>query len=357
MQCIYFDEAGNTGSDLLNKDQPVFTMASINISNKKAIDLLSEILVDGTKEAKFTNLKSGSAGLKRLSNFFTKQSYTKEIVCLTICHKKYFVVTKIVDFLYETLAYRDGLDLYKDGANIGLSNLLFYCTPALCDESLYEKLLEDFVNMIRSKSKVAIEAFFNTAEKLIESSSSDDYKSTLSPLIAAASIIDDVLANNSSEDIDPAIPFFVNHCAWWGEKIGKIVVVHDDSNLIEEQKVVLNQIMDPKATGTYIGYDRRKYLFPLKVEELKLINSSKSHELQIADIFAGSACAYGMHLSGKKQSSKLMKIIEPVCSNDLIINSIWPHKAFTPKELDTLTKEDDINAVDYIAGYLKDQKN
>lgn len=357
MQKIYFDEAGNTGPDLLNEDQTIFAMASINMSSDKAKNLLSDILVDGTKEAKFSNLRSGSAGLNRLSKFFSKQKFTKEEVCLTVCHKKYFTVTKIVDLLYETLFHREGLDLYKDGANIGLSNLLFYCTPAFCDEEIFESLLKQFVQMIRSKSEDSIIEFFDLAEKLIDSSSSEDFKSTLSPLLASSNIIGNVLENNSSKDIDPAIPFFINHCAWWGEKIGPFAVVHDDSNLIEDQKITLNKIMDPQASGTYIGYDRRKYLFPLKVDKVQLINSSQKLELQVADIFAGSTTAYGMHLSGKKQSSKLIGILEPEGLEDLLINSIWPHKAFTPEELGTITQEGDINAIDYITEYIMDDKD
>jgi tRNA pseudouridine-54 N-methylase len=38
---IYFDESGNTGSNLLDKDQPVFTLASCKFSEKRKALLIS----------------------------------------------------------------------------------------------------------------------------------------------------------------------------------------------------------------------------------------------------------------------------------------------------------------------------
>jgi hypothetical protein len=41
---IYFDEAGNSGGNLLDKDQPVFTLVSHNYSEEEAKTILAPIL-------------------------------------------------------------------------------------------------------------------------------------------------------------------------------------------------------------------------------------------------------------------------------------------------------------------------
>lgn len=37
------------------------------------------------------------------------------------------MLTLVVDWWMEPLAHRHGLNLYKDGANLGMANMLFYC--------------------------------------------------------------------------------------------------------------------------------------------------------------------------------------------------------------------------------------
>lgn len=44
-----------------------------------------------------------------------------ELVKVSLCHKKFVVLTKMVDLLTENAAHEDGVNLYQDGANIGLA--------------------------------------------------------------------------------------------------------------------------------------------------------------------------------------------------------------------------------------------
>jgi hypothetical protein len=64
------------------------------------------------------------------------------------------VVTKVVDVLVETMAYRDGIDLYKNGVNIATANLHYYGMPAFCGKERSRQFLDAFVAMIRQQDIV-----------------------------------------------------------------------------------------------------------------------------------------------------------------------------------------------------------
>lgn len=51
LKTIYIDESGNTGSNLLDKDQPVFATASCDFSLAEAEYLLSHLPSSATAEA------------------------------------------------------------------------------------------------------------------------------------------------------------------------------------------------------------------------------------------------------------------------------------------------------------------
>jgi len=61
---ISFDESGNTGQDLLNKDQGAFVLSSSNFSDSE-IEILSNIF-DTENEIHFKKLKKSSKGRKQI---------------------------------------------------------------------------------------------------------------------------------------------------------------------------------------------------------------------------------------------------------------------------------------------------
>ena len=42
MKRIYFDESGNTGPDLLNKEQPLYILCSTDLDEEKSKELLAK---------------------------------------------------------------------------------------------------------------------------------------------------------------------------------------------------------------------------------------------------------------------------------------------------------------------------
>lgn len=119
---LYGDEAGNTGPNLLDPDQPTFAHAITDLQAGDAAEALACLELNSA-EIHSTSLFRRKGGIGRLVRFFDHPVIRPERVSVFLIHKKHMVITKMIDLLVETLAHRDGVDLYKDGANIALGNL------------------------------------------------------------------------------------------------------------------------------------------------------------------------------------------------------------------------------------------
>ena len=153
METVAFDESGNTGADLLNDQQAVFVLASSNLTQLEADRLLKIVHAHQTKEAKFTALKKSNSGKKRIIEFVKQSIPYQKRIKITFYHKRYMVITKIVDIIIETMLKADGIDLYKDGANIAMSNMHYYCMDSFCGKERADEMYKSFVKMVRTQNQ------------------------------------------------------------------------------------------------------------------------------------------------------------------------------------------------------------
>lgn len=349
---VAFDESGNTGADLLNPHQPVFSLASVCVSRELADELLDRIKTHQTKEVKFSRLRRTQSGRRRIMEFLSSPELTNSNALTTFFHKRYMIVTKFVDLLIETIAYEYGVDLYKNGANIATANLHFYCMPAFCGESRTITFLKRFVDMLRTQSPDSIDKFYKTAWILYENSNNHEYAESLAPILISEEYIEFILQNNNRNSLDPAISAFIQHCSFWGEQFGShFDLVHDESKPIFQEKKMLEDLMSRGEDEKVVGYDRRSFVFPLRARGVKFGRSHEDPRLQAADLLA-SACAFWM--DGFISPPKQHGFWEKLKACDIARfgqDGVWPTPEVTPEELDT-EHRGGINAVDAMAEFL-----
>lgn len=152
--------------------------------------------------------------------------------------------------------------------------------------------------------------------------------------------------------MDPAIPAFVQHCAFWGEHFGRpFNLVHDESKPIFQGRKMLEDLMSRGEEEQVIGYDRRKFVFPLRARGITFGRSEDDPRLQVVDLVA-SASAYWM--SGLVSPPDWKGFWEEIKSADILRfgrDTVWPTPEVTPKELDT-EFDGGINAADHMAEFL-----
>ena len=222
MHAVAFDESGNTGADLLNQQQPVFALASTCLSRDQANLILEPLTTPQTREIKFSRLRRTEAGRRRIIEFLSCSSLDPENTITTLFHKKYMIVTKVVDLLVENLAHEDGIDLYRDGANIAMSNYFYFCMPTFCGEGRTTTFLRRFVEMLRFRTPRKIRRFYVAARTMYEHSTDREFAASLAPILVSERMIDFILAHNDRKFPRPgntrirAALFIMGRSLWKG---------------------------------------------------------------------------------------------------------------------------------------------
>ncbi len=349
---IYLDESGNTGSNLIDKNQPIFVLSSISLSDAESLRLLKLIDSNSPREVHFKNLRRRRSGQDAIVRLLKHPLINKRNVKVSVFYKQFMILTKIVDLLLEHMAHLSDFDLYMNGTNIALSNMLHYCIPAFCGESEYLKLLENFVKMIREQSDENIEAFYSLLESLKDRSSHEEFKSDINMLYLTKHVVKDALDNIDKSALDPAIPAFFSACVRWGKEFPSgFHAVHDDSWPVEAQTELFKQFMDWTQDKVTLGYDRRKFDLPLKARSLKFESSANYSQLQVADIVASSVCYWANGVANGESEDYFFLELDKLNLNKYIEDLIWPSQDVTPKDLKT-EYQGGLNAADHSAYFL-----
>lgn len=355
---IFLDESGNTGSNIVDENQPVFTLSACKFTEQEAQKLLTLTQSRSPIEAHFKQLKRRKAGQDGIIRLMKHSLICADRVKVELLHKRFMVTTKIIDILVEHMMHLNGQDLYLNGANIALSNMWFHCFTTFCGKEKVYAMHSSFVKMIKDQTDENIDKFYLDVEALLETCIHEEFKSDIHMLLSTRNIIHEALSGVEKEALDPSIPALFCQCLNWGEVHPKgFHIIHDDSQTIEKQKSLFAQFMDWNMDSVEIGYDRRKFNLPLKGKSLKFSSSHDHVQLQVADIIASSLSYWASGVSKGEKDDYLFLELDKLNLDKLTTkNKIWPTLSVTPKDLGT-EFDGGINPADHTAYYLMKAKS
>jgi hypothetical protein len=122
---IFIDESGYTGEHQLDPAQPVFVLALINLDDEITSELLAKHFTGiQAEELKHSRLAKRASGQQRILSLIRSLSsmHTADglrVATALSAHKKFQFLTLLFDLWVEPAMYKDGIDLYQDGANLG----------------------------------------------------------------------------------------------------------------------------------------------------------------------------------------------------------------------------------------------
>lgn len=353
MTTIYCDEAGNSGANLLDPEQPCFILASNDFSREEAETLLKHVHSAQGAEPKFTSLKKSANGVAKLIKLLSDPLLSHDRVLVYVFHKKFMVTTKLVDLIAETLYHKMGGNLYERGGNIAMANMLHCCMPVFCGQENTNRYLAAFVEFIRSPSAAHMEAFYEAGRIMLESSTNEDFKGDLLPF-TTKELVDHWFGEHiDSLALDPAIPALFSHIASWGHrKADRFHVVHDSSKpILASQATFESMLALTGEDSELIGYDRRKIRFPLRALSLSQADSRHHPQLQVADLCAGLINHY-FRCWTRGEFDKLATATKELKCLDWIFDAVLPTHDVTPEDLGTADKGG-TDAVDAITCHLQ----
>lgn len=334
---IYVDESGFTGQDLLNRHQPVFCIASTTL-DVATTDRYHAELLEGSNahEIKHTRLVQRPRGRMKVARFLQQVTEADDnAFAVWACHKQFALLTYFVDLWCEPLALQRGVDLYKDGAALAMSNMTYFVLPAYTNDTFLDSILRDFQTMMMSRSKQSYDRLLANL-KLKYNSSEPRVQEVLVPFLGSI----DLLGYRHLQGL-PDIPMdlaeagLVRLChSWRNLSEGPFVLYHDQSTQLARNqgiwKLLLSEHMPPKE----IGSGERRAIYPVNVREAFFVRSLSEKRIQLCDVVAGAVATWGRGLI-RGETSDYLEILRQIDLQSLVKAMIWPEFEVDPDKLGT----------------------
>lgn len=349
---VFFDEAGNTGDNLLDREQPIYILASHNFNEEETRQILSPLLSGIEGELHFYRLCKNRKYHKKIIEILNNELFNNSRVVVTSAHKRFALWCNIVDKMVEPF-YAEVLneDMNKGGRKLQLANILYSMQGRIEDKELIEDFLLSFQSYYREK----------------DSKKQEEYKDNLLIALGRIEMIEDEdvkeffgyisMCNTFGLWDKPALKYsldfslsnFNYSCNRWGEILQQnFDVFHDDSKQIKHWTDYIKFMADNRIPKTIVGYGDRKHVYPLKIDKLELVDSKTSIEIQLVDILASSLSYYLRKSQNEADEPFLNELAETRFFRLESFMQIAPELNLDPEKFAKEMQEDGVDGVDFI---------
>jgi hypothetical protein len=290
--CIFCDEAGFTGNNLLNDDQRYFAYASHDLSSEEARDLLNEARSQykvQMPELKSRLLMRTSQG-RGMLDFVTQRLDGRYIA--TLYDKRLALCCKLFEYIYEPVLQRNNKLFYDN--NLHRFVAMFLYMHMLAAPITMDGIAKEFEAFLRSLDP-------SDAPTLLGSELKSETADPLDMIRRFARGYNVVIAQETRSlretgdqgrwVLDLTISAVFSHLVEWGKRHPLIEVICDDSKpLLALSNNFDGMVNRPEAVeGNIMGSFRRMTWNMSK--PVSLASSANSPGLQLADLLAGCAAA------------------------------------------------------------------
>lgn len=334
---LFLDESGYTGEDLINKDQPVFVLASNVLTDEECQEFFREIFKDiKTGELKHKELSKDIKGQTRIIELVKALQGKYGKVVSSVAHKEFVLLTMLVDWWVEPSMRQHGIDLYDRGGNIGLCNLIYLTLFNTEGPSFLEKHLGSFQIMMRKRTSESYRTFWNDLRGHFDNCDKLVRDTLLWFLGGEKDLGFNYLTSLPEKTMDIAVTTAMLTVSHWRDQTGEqLEVIHDMSSRMAKQKWLWDQLVGAEISPRIVGYDRRRMQFPLNVNSTQFCDSRDYLQLQYADLIAGSTAKWAEAAWNEAKRSKYTDALEEAGISKFIVDLLWPTDKVTPEELGT----------------------
>lgn len=350
---LFFDESGNSGNDLLNREQPIYVLCSTDIPNETARSLLNTYFSE-PETLHFKKRKRNGAGRIELVRFFREQTAALNPKFRSVVfHKEYMVICQILNYLVEPQLHRDGIDYYDRGMNVAHANMMYCVLPAFCGAGPTRRFYQSFIDMMRIRSPDSIEKFFSSIGQLKRHCVNDDFQTDLHILERSIQDVATVLAATDKYAIDPSMHALIELCALWTESYPEgYDVVHDRSNSINNQKHHLDFLANMESEPTWVGYGQRKMKLPFPIRSVTFESAEVNPSIRLADLF----CSGLFHIHKTERNDPFTESIAEHLVHWSFSDMVSP-STDVDVMADRIKQPGDIDVLDFIAKHIAQKTN
>lgn len=309
MDCYRIDESGYTGFDLLNRDQRFQGATAIAIDDDDAARLIKEFLPRvQADELKYRALSRRPGNHPRLLGLLAELLRAHKSVTY-VCDKRFLLILMFCDYAVEPWYYERGCNFYEDGQNYGMASLLATAGPTLLGKPMFEALLAAFQHAVKDKTPRALDALVEAAQK----TAWQEFPEALGPLAqyAAPECLEAIATEGVTTDAALVVlQSLITRMEVMSD--GPYRVEHDQSKNLATYHDLLCQFINHEGEVELRQSEIASVKFPLKLTEVRQVDSKASPAVQLADVMIGAALEAANVMTGLRDGGldpeKLMSL-------------------------------------------------
>lgn len=356
MTKLYLDESGYTGEDLIAPAQPVFVICTHSLDEETCAELKARHFSKvKAVELKHSALISRAPHARMLLDALCElKAKHLDRILVGVHDKKYALTGKIVDLVLETSAHEIGIDLYKNGRNIALANVMHACMGI--DPDYQTKVLRAFQKWIRERSMKRQRELYTLLSRPHPIGPVEHFRVMIFGHLLHLEH-GGVVSGLARGALDLSLTTALTLISMWRSILGdeQIDLVHDQSTNMAKQKQIWEAIVSPTAPPAIVGQDTRTMQFPLCVASTSFVDGKTSVALQIADLVAGATATLAKsHITG--ECNEYINELRTLFGNGAFKGHDWlPSLDYTPEALGTVG-EGGVDPFEYTAKLLESAK-
>lgn len=321
VQTIYCDDAGFTGNHLLDIDQPAFVYASVAIDPEQATALRTELIsrfrIAG-QEMKGARLVGHQRGRDAIAWLLNE---CKEKSRISVSNKKYALACKFFEYVFEPVLATNNSLFYSIGFHKFIATLMYVLFESNFAHA--EEILEEFESFMRTKNLSHLDRLLAPLDKDI--SLSDPLGQILTfALCHRNDIADEVEKLKRVESVSKwALELTTTSLFWqlsyWGERYECIDVYCDQSKPLAADMQYFDAMIGrrDKIYLKFGSHPEAALTFNLK-GPITLVDSRKSHGVQIADVLA-SSISHALRYPDEDHSKEWLALANDMISGESIV--------------------------------------
>lgn len=319
MECFRIDESGYTGFDLLNRDQRFQGASAIAIDNDDAERLIKEHF----PRLQATELKYGAIS-RRPGNHPRILGLLRDLLgnyksVTYVCDKRFLLILMFLDYAVEPWYFERGTDFYADGQNYAMGSLLAMAGPTLLGKSEFEALLAAFQRAAKEKNREALLDLVAAARR----TNWREFPEAIGPLAqdAAPECLSAIATPGVTTDAAMVVlQSLITRMEVMSD--GPYRVEHDQSKNLATYHELLQRFIDHEGEVELRQSAIASFKFPLKLTQVRQVDSKASPAVQLADVMIGAALEAANTMTGLRSGGLDPEALMSLYAEDQFIHLI-----------------------------------
>lgn len=289
IKTIYFDESGQTGLKLLDPQQRYFSVASTDLTQDEASDIIQKCFPSRTSpDLKFKTLIANWRNFDGLIKFAEIVGSDPSRHFCFVIDKRFSLLCRIVDWLVEPYWHARGFDFYRDDYARSYANLFDMAFEIDGDEHLQLEVTSIFENFVRAPSRPLLSKM-QARYRDIAINGTNNVSRFMQHVADGVEEFERHWKLDSFKDSnDIHVTNVVTSVAWWRSRHSMdFSIIHDKSNHFFARREIWELITDMSASEAKIVVGEKSIQLPLRVRDTTPGDSAVFHPLKVCDLIAG----------------------------------------------------------------------